>query len=68
MTNYPKTYPISNQVLIMRPKAGGWYPIQALHGPSFEEQAREHGEINAHLASVEDVNGVVLWERANRGK
>ena len=59
-----ETLPLSDEILIMRPKAGGFYPIQAVKGTTLAEQAKEHGELNPHIARVEDVAGNVLWERA----
>lgn len=56
---------LSDEIMIMRPKAGVWYPIQAVKGKALADQAREHGELNKHLARIEDVNGNVLWRREN---
>ena len=42
----------------------GFYPIDPAPTKYTEEEyARLNGERNAHINSIEDFNGVVLWER-----
>lgn len=46
----------------------GFYPIEHLEkkGRTIEEAAKVHGELNAHVNRVEDINGKVLWERTKQ--
>lgn len=39
--------------------ANGWYSIQ----PSAKCKPEDHGRLNAHVQSIEDAQGNVLWER-----
>jgi hypothetical protein len=43
---------------IMRTK-DGWYPIQ----PSEKCKPEDHGLLNDHVVSIEDMDGKVLWKR-----
>jgi len=43
---------------IMR-TADGWYPIQ----PSDKCKPEDHGRLNPHIVTIEDVDGNVLWTR-----
>lgn len=45
-------------VWIMRTR-DGWYPIQ----PSTLCKPEDHGRLNEHVISIEDIAGQVLWER-----
>lgn len=47
-----------NIVWIMK-TADGWYPIQ----PSERCKPEDHGNMNEHVLSIEDVDGNVLWQR-----
>lgn len=40
--------------------ADGWYPIQ----PSAKCKPEDHGRLNDHILSIEDMDGNVLWKRA----
>lgn len=42
---------------------GGFYPIQSLKGQDLKKQAKDHGELNAHIMRVEDIQGNILWTR-----
>lgn len=46
----------------------GFYPVEHFEtkGRTIEEAAKAHGEINAHVNRVEDINGKVLWERTKQ--
>lgn len=46
-------------VWIMRTVNGGFYPIQ----PSDKCKPEDHGKLNDHVVSIEDVEGHVLWKR-----
>ena len=43
--------------------AHGFYPIEAAPSVPLEQQAKDHGELNDHILSVEDSSGNVLWRR-----
>ena len=49
-------------VLIMRCEKG-FYLIDAVDGVPLRKQARDNGELNDHVLSVEAVGGEVLWTR-----
>jgi len=51
------------EVLIMRTDKG-FYPIEASGKVSLAQEAKDHGELNDHITSVEDLSGNVLWKRA----
>jgi hypothetical protein len=44
--------------------ADGWYPIQ----PSDRCKPEDHGELNPHVAWIEDANGTVIWHRTRSGE
>lgn len=44
----------------MRTVDGGFYPIQ----PSDKCKPEDHGKLNDHVVSIEDVEGHVLWKRS----
>jgi len=46
-------------VWIMRTYDGYFYPVQ----PSELCKPEDHGELNSHVKSIEDVEGNVIWER-----
>jgi len=50
--------------LIMR-CADGFYFIDSVPDVPLAEQARDHGELNAHILRVELAGGRVLWERTD---
>lgn len=52
----------AQQVLIMRTK-DGFYPIRAYGKKPLKEEAADHGRLNDHLTSIEDVEGNTLWQR-----
>jgi hypothetical protein len=45
-------------VWVMKTK-DGWYPIQ----PSEKCKPEDHGRLNDHVMSIEDMTGKVLWKR-----
>jgi hypothetical protein len=47
-------------VWIMRTADGGFYPIQ----PSDKCKPEDHGRLNDHVVSIEDLEGNVLWKRS----
>ncbi|MNL55924.1 hypothetical protein D3C87_1793740 [compost metagenome] len=47
-------------VWIMRTVACGFYPIQ----PSDKCKPEDHGRLNDHVVSIEDLEGNVLWKRS----
>lgn len=49
-------------ILIMKAE-GGFYPIYASGTKPLKEEAGEHGKLNDHILSVEDIDGNVLWRR-----
>ncbi len=49
-------------VWIMKTYDGHFYPIQ----PSTQCKAEDHGNLNNHIASIEDDKGNVIWERNGR--
>lgn len=49
---------LQNTLWIMK-TADGFYPIQ----PSVKCKPEDHGELNHHILSIEDINGNVLWKR-----
>jgi hypothetical protein len=57
MTDAPKSK-LLDTIWIMR-TADGWYPIQ----PSENCKPEDHGRLNVHIVSIEDVNGKILWQR-----
>lgn len=50
------------EILIMR-TGTHFYPIEASGLRALKDEARDHGERNSHVASVEDSQGNVLWKR-----
>lgn len=50
---------LKNTIWIMHTKDGHFYPIQ----PSEKCTPEAHGNLNDHVASIEDLNGNVLWKR-----
>lgn len=46
-------------IWVMRTK-DGFYPIQ----PSDKCKPEDHGRLNDHVMSIEDINGVVIWRRS----
>jgi hypothetical protein len=52
------TNKLLDTIWIMRTK-DGFYPIQ----PSEKCKPEDHGRLNDHVQKIEDVNGIVLWER-----
>lgn len=40
----------------------GFYPIQ----PSDKCKPEEHGRLNPHVVSIEDIGGKVLWSRQHQ--
>lgn len=59
MTQTPKRWPLlPHDIWIMRTK-DGWYPIQ----PSAKCKPEDHGRLNDHVLSIEDMDGNVLWKR-----
>jgi hypothetical protein len=49
--------------ILLMVTAEGFYPVYALHSPSLQQQAKDHGELNDRVIRVEDFNGNILWER-----
>lgn len=41
--------------------ADGWYPIQ----PSDKCKPEDHGRLNPHVTSIEDVDGNTIWRRCD---
>lgn len=52
------TSPLLPTVWIMR-TADGFYPIQ----PSLLCKPEDHGNLNPHIVSIEDVDGNMIWKR-----
>jgi len=50
------------EVLIMRTEKG-WYPIEASGTKPLKDEAQDHGMLNAHVSSIEDTEGNVLWRK-----
>lgn len=50
------------QTLIMRVNEG-FYPIMSAGKRPLKEEAQDHGKLNSHINSIEDVDGNVLWRR-----
>lgn len=46
-------------VWIMRTRDGHFYPIQ----PSDRCRPEDHGRLNDHVTSIEDVDGNTIWRR-----
>lgn len=53
---------ICKSVLIMRTK-DGFYPIDASGTKDLREEAADHGMLNSHITSIEDIDGNVLWRQ-----
>jgi hypothetical protein len=51
-----------DKTLIMR-TAAGWYPIEASGTKPLKDEARDHGLLNGHVTSIEDIDGNVLWRK-----
>lgn len=49
-------------MLIMRCK-DGWYPIEDHADLPLADKAQAHGMRNAHVESIEDIDGNVLWRK-----
>ncbi|NSZ73912.1 DUF1653 domain-containing protein [Agrobacterium tumefaciens] len=47
-------------VWIMRTVDGGFYPIQ----PTDKCKPEDHGKLNDHVVSIEDIDGNALWKRS----
>lgn len=50
------------EMMIMR-TAEGFYPIKSSGKKHVKLEAADHGEINNHILSIEDMEGNVLWKR-----
>lgn len=50
------------ELLIMRVDEG-FYPIMTSGKKPLKDEAQDHGELNRHINSIEDVEGNVLWRR-----
>jgi hypothetical protein len=50
------------KMLIMR-TAAGWYPIEASGTKPLKDEAQDHGMLNGHIVSIEDIDGNVLWRK-----
>jgi len=46
-------------IWIMRTK-DGWYPVQ----PSTRCKPEDHGRLNDHVVSIEDIDGKTIWQRS----
>lgn len=62
MTHHPEAIELKPCVLIMRCK-DGWYPIEDNADLPLADKAMAHGMRNAHIESIEDIEGNVLWRR-----
>lgn len=51
-----------DKMLIMR-AAQGFYPIQASGTRPLAEEAMDHGALNPHIHTIEDIDGNILWRR-----
>lgn len=40
--------------------AEGWYPVQ----PSEKCKPEDHGDLNDHILSIEDIKGRTIWKRS----
>lgn len=49
-------------ILIMRTDKG-FYPIQASGKKPLKDEAQDHGMLNAHITSIENVDGKTLWRK-----
>lgn len=64
MENTSQTERIKERIFLCFAE-GGFYPVTALDESvkSYEQQAKDTGEINDHIIRIENANGRVLWER-----
>jgi hypothetical protein len=51
-----------NRILIMRTR-NGWYPIEASGLKPLKDEAQDHGMLNSHIDSIEDIDGNILWRK-----
>lgn len=59
MDNLETQPKLLNTVWIMR-TLDGWYPIQ----PTEQCVPEDHGRLNDHVLSIEDLDGKTLWMRS----
>lgn len=52
----------SRYTMVMR-TGERFYTIQASGTKPLREEAADHGSLNSHIKSIEDINGSVLWSR-----